>query len=302
MSPLSFLIDAFREGFGTPVGLVHLLDKHPDTCVQLEEPPHVIDASSVVPWHEWGKYPHSSCSLPGRIMGWQNKGGHYSRFEIHRPELTNFGRSDLTDRWSCEIQEVSGLANSKSKLTDFTSMDDMVLTNSPELIGEISESNLQANLAHDQIRIIHNRDTTDHFARHLWDGRLFLMNQGGSHHFAAARHIASQLTVSVPLTGKLYTYSINPEAVATLRQDFSIYALSQQAEIANGFHDAMQSFKATYLLYNLPRPYERSYAILLPNGELRSHRVSNVLREAGAFDLGKHLTDLCKRQVAIRNT
>lgn len=298
-APISFLIDTFRESFGTPVRLRHLIDKHPEACVQIKEPQRVIDASSVVPWHEWGKHFHSSFSMPGWIMGWKCSDNHYTSFKILRPELMNFGRCNLTDRWDCEIQDVSGFSHSKSTLTDFICMDDMVMKNSPEMIDQISEAWLRENLAHDQIRILHNHNTIDHFARHLWDGRLFLMNSGGSHHFAAARHISSRIGVPVPLTGKLRTYSINPEAVATLKRDFDIYVVSQEAEIANGFHDAMQSFKATYLLYDLPRPYERSRAILLPKDEQRSRQVSNMLREAGAFDLGQHLTDLCIRQTTM---
>lgn len=72
-------------------------------------------------------------------------------------------------------------------------MDDMVVRNSPEMIDEISPAKLAKNLAWDEIRIISHVDH-DYFATWAWDGRVFLMNSGGSHHFAAAKYIAARRT------------------------------------------------------------------------------------------------------------
>ncbi|CAM5427238.1 putative protein OS=Stutzerimonas stutzeri OX=316 GN=CXK94_17845 PE=4 SV=1 [Stutzerimonas stutzeri] len=79
-------------------------------------------------------------------------------------------------------------------------MDDMVVRNSPEMIDEISPAKLAKNLAWDEIRIISHVDH-DYFATWAWDGRVFLMNSGGSHHFAAAKYIAARLEQPVELTG-----------------------------------------------------------------------------------------------------
>lgn len=299
---LNYLYDSLSESFGTPARVIKMLAKHPDIRVRIEEPAPVIAAGSVMQWHYWGK--HSPGHWPrrplGRIMGWKHEGGSYRSFEEHRPELEKFGLEDVTAQWTCDIQDLAGFSSSKSTLTDFTSTDDMVETNSPEMIDEITEEKLLKNLAHGEIRILHQKDTTtDHFARFLWDGRMFLMNDGGSHHLAAARYIASRLKRPVSLSAKLYTYSINPEAVNTLRSDFDLYLMSSKPEIFNDFHDAMESFEATYLLHQLPRPYsDDTHVILLPRNEPRSARVSKELGKAGLFDLGQHFGDLCARQRA----
>lgn len=45
------------------------------------------------------------------------------------------------------------------------------------------------------------------------------MNDGGSHHFSAARYISSRLNVPVPLKARLYIYGVNEYAVAGLKRD-----------------------------------------------------------------------------------
>lgn len=285
---VTLIYDSVREDLGVPVKLLRLLDEHPGIRVEIHEPVRVIAAGSVVAWHDWGKpSPFRSVRhTAGWLMGWKRSGAHYSSFESHCPALANFGRCDITEKWVCDIRDVSGLSSSKSKLTQFASMDDMVEKNSAEMINEINEDKLRQNLAHREIRTLHNENTSDHFAEYLWDGRVFLMNSGGSHHFAAARYIASHLGQRVPLKGKLYTYSINEAAVGELYRDFDMYAISHEAEIANGFRDAMESFKATYLWHYMPGPYDK----MTPG---RAKQGSDCEREKTRFR--RQLCTGCKR-------
>lgn len=298
--PFEFLYFGACEDLGRPMRLQRLIDENPNMRVQLTEPELVVDAHKVVQWQDWGGQPTDRWPRRkrGTMMGWRQSAGRYSSFEAHRPEFESFGRCEVSDQWSCDIQDVTGLSSSKSNLEKFTSLDSMVETNSREMIDEITEDKLHKNLAHGEIRILHRESTSDHFARYRWDGRTLLMNSGGSHHFAAARYIASRINRRVPLHGRLHTYSISPLALGALLRDFDMYAISDDATISNGFHHAMKMFRATYLWRHLPRPYEHARAILLPKNERRSMRVSRALREAGMFDIGEHLVALTDRQAA----
>jgi hypothetical protein len=221
-------------------------------------------------------------------LGWRNSAGYYSSFELNLPALEDIVQCKVVEQWECEIQDVKGLSSSKSVLKEFASLDALVETKSRELISEITEEKLRSNLAHNEIRIFHEQ-TSDHFARYGWDGRTFLINSGGSHHFAAARYIASRICHPVPLRGKLRTYKINKLAIEELRRDFDVYAISDDADISNEFFNAMKRFQATYLSVKLPSPFENSCAIFLPKKEPRSKRVSRALREAGMFDICEYL-------------
>ncbi|WP_408467244.1 DUF6685 family protein [Paraburkholderia fungorum] len=47
----------------------------------------------------------------------------------------------------------------------------------------------------------------------MWDGRLFLYNAGGSHHFAGAAYIAGQLRRPVPLRARLEVIELNEDVI-----------------------------------------------------------------------------------------
>lgn len=295
---LNFIHDSLRQSFGAPVALLNAISKHPEMRVQTLESAPVIGFSSVVPWHKWGELQTTGWPRreAGCIMGWKETGGYYSGFEAKIEQLKNFGQQHEITSWSCDICDVEGFASSKSILTDFSNMDEMVETNSREMICEINETKLNENLDHTEIRIIHNPKTSDYFARHLWDGRIFLMNDGGSHHFAAARYIAARLERQIPLAGKLRTHSVNEDAVNALRHNYELFVISDSAPVAVAFNEAMDSFMATYLWMHMPPPYEQTRAILLPRNENRSMRVAKELRVAGMFDLGEYLKSICDRQ------
>ena len=169
----------------------------------------------------------------------------------------------------------------------------MVEKNSREMIDQLSEAKLDENLSHSEIRILRH-NSSDYFARYRWDGRIFLVNSGGSHHFAAARYIASRIEKKIPLRGKLKTFSLNTDVVKGFLRDFNIYVINKNSHEA--FRKTLESFKATFLWQDMPVPYQDTRAIVLPKNEKRSFCISNVLYHAGVFDLGALFSVLCERQ------
>lgn len=296
MTPVfTHLFDSLREDFGYPARLMQLLQEKPSIRVDLNAPAPCIDAASVVSWHKLGLSPDSHLEC-GEMMGWRTVGGHYGSFTLTRPEYAQIGRCAITANWTCDIGELQGFSNSKSRLNEFASTDAMVQVKSRDLIDTISAEKLAENLAHKQIGIIHNPTTSDFFARFLWDTRVFLMNNGGSHHLAAAKYIATRLPQKVPLCANLHAYSLDANAIASLCRDFEIFVVSDEPSICNAFGDAMRTFKATWLWHLLPAHYGDARAVLLPRNEARSMRAGAALRQYGVVDLGAYLTDLAASQ------
>ncbi|NHQ86798.1 hypothetical protein HA050_11780 [Iodobacter sp. HSC-16F04] len=284
------IFDSIREYFGQPAKLLRLFEQRQDIHVALKPTSTLIDVESVVAWHELGSILRLN---KGDIQGWSSSKGHFS---THRPEYAQISSCEIIEQWACDIQEVYGFALSKSDLSKFSSTDAMVEENAPEMIDEITTEKLTQNLAHKEIRIIHSPKTSDCFTVHRWDKRIFLLNSGGSHHLAAAKLIARRLNIKVPLKSKIRVHKLNPLAIASLRNDFDIFIISNKPDVCNTIRDAMKSFKATWLSHELPIPYNNAQAILLPKDEQRSITVSNTLRQAGIVDLGRYLADLCDRQ------
>jgi hypothetical protein len=297
---MRFAWNGLRESCGYPATLMKLLEAQ-SVRVNLADPSPCIDWASVVRWDEFGTWPfqHGLHHARGTLLGWKNDQNYHQSFLLKRPEYEQIGQCVVLEDWVCDIREVDGFLTSKSKLSAFSSTDAMVETNSRELIAEVTAAQLAKNLEHREIRILHQSNKTDYFERFLWDGRLFLMNNGGSHHLAAAKYIAARLGERVPLYAKLHSYVLNGRAVASLRADFELFALPDTLEICSPFHEAMHMFGATWLWHPFPRPYaEDVMAVFLPRSAARSMKVADVLRQVGALDLGRYLTELCSRQYA----
>ncbi|MDH1379646.1 hypothetical protein N5J07_09315 [Comamonas aquatica] len=296
------LVDAIREDLGHPVRLLRLLAEATKMRAALDVQPMCIALSSVPKWHELGAYIEFPHRKRGELLGWRESGGRWESFLLERPEFAQMGHLETTEGWSVDLTAIDGFGASKSDLYAFASTDEMVEAKSREMIREITLEGLAKNLAHSEIRIIHEPGTFDHFVRYLWDGRLWLRNGGGSHHTAAAKYIAARLGRSVKLTGALRTYSLNELSVAALRRDFEMFVINDSDPFAaDAFFQSMQSFRATWLWHTLPRPYEEGFkAILLPRNEGRSMRVATELRKAGFDDLGVHLASLVWKQAQCR--
>lgn len=296
---LKRVIEGIREDCGQPVSLCRALAAHPQMRVALEVAAPCIHASSVPRWHELGAYPPlgGPRRQRGFLLGWHATNGGWQSFHLVRTEYAQIALCEIEQGWCCDVADIDGFSASKADLWAFSSTDAMAEARCQWLISEITPERLAKSLAHSEIRIIHSPGTSDHFARYLWDGRLWLMNDGGSHHTAAAKFLSARLGQPVPLVGKLYTYSLNTLAVASLRRDFEMFALGDEdAESSNAFFEAMERFRATWLWHPLPRPYEGARAVLLPRSEARSMRVAVELRSAGIADLGAHLAALCAYQ------
>ena len=297
---LKRVIEGVREDLGQPVGFRRVLAEHPQIRAALDAPEPCIHAASVPRWHELGVYPPlgGPRRQRGFLLGWHASGGRWESFHIIRPEYEQIAHCKIEQGWCCDVSEIDGFAASKADLWAFSSTDAMAEARCQWLISEITPERLAKSLAHSEIRIIHSPGTSDHFTRYLWDGRLWLMNDGGSHHTAAAKYLSARLGQRVPLEGTRYTYSLNALAIASLRRDFEMFVIgNDDAESAEAFFEAMRAFRAKWLWHPLPRPYEGARAVLLPRSEARSMRVAVELRGAGFADLGAHLAALCVRQL-----
>lgn len=291
---LQVISDHVRESLGNPVRLRRFLGDRPDFKVDLLAPEDSIDMSRVPRWHNL-----TSASAQRRrsdhveLMGWRMQGGQMASFIQYDAALDNLVRRTTIDAWSCDLQDVHGFANSKSDLKAFRSTDEMVEVNSPEMISDVSLKGLRKNLAHGEIGLLREWQT-DWLQVHQWDKRMFVVNDGGSHHLAAAKYIAGRIGAPVPLRASLHYYSIDPNAVTLLRSEYDIYLVDDKPELANTFFDVMQSYGATWLWHDLPQPYENARAIFLPRAEEPSMRVSQVFRAAGFVELGQHLEDVAR--------
>jgi hypothetical protein len=291
-----------RDEFGVyPAALDRAILRYPTLAMTTSDlrVAQSIDARTVV---RWDKLPNHCDpggdfhSRPGILRGRRVSGGVYDGFELFRPEYEQIGTCEEIEHWEGELQQLQGFSASKAPLHEFSSTDDMIMACRPHLIADLSESAVRGNLAHNENRILHDPGTVDHFAYFRWDGRLFLMNEGGSHHLAAAKYISGRIGMKVPLKGRLRIFGLNSAAVESLLRDFEMFVVADQADVACALHAAMHSVRATWLWHRMPPPFCEAKVMLLPRSERRSMRVASVLRRAGAADFGHYLRELANQR------
>jgi hypothetical protein len=293
--------DRVREQFGVPVSLRRLLaDNASKLQVALEIAPGAVAVGSVTRWHEWGEAwrDEGESFQAGELRGWKTQRNF--RYCAHRqvnPELLSLGTCVREPRWHCDIQDVAGLQAARAELLKFDSLDAFALAKARSLMSEATRTHLSSLLSHRELRFLRRFRGGEHFFHPLWDGRVFLANQGGSAHFAAARHIAARIGQAVALGGELRRCSLEPLAVNGLRRDFELFAVStRDAGAGAALHDALRRLRAPYLGKPMPAPHADAQVLFLPRGDKRAMAVAAELRAAGLPDVGRHLSALVLRQ------
>lgn len=77
-----------------------------------------------------------------------------------------------------------------------------------------------------------------------------------------------------------------------------MFVISFSPSFTYELQDALAEFKAPYFWQPLPRPVppDGARTLYLPKDDEKSMRVAELLRQAGVFDLGEHLSELVERQ------
>ena len=288
----SWIVRDFQHMIGKPAALNEVLCdmdlRHLNYLVESKS----IALDSVMAWHRFGDAEFSTVldSRAGRLLGWQYTGGRYESFLTYDDALAHIGLTHTASNWQCDLRDIHGFGASKSRLSDFLTLDEMVERGSPEMIADISLAALKQNLAWNEIRIIHEPGGCDFFVRHQWDGRLFLSNAGGSHHFAAAAYIARRLNYELILHGTLHEYRLNSLAVQALCHRYEIFCMPANPVCALAMTDALTAVNATYMTRLLPMPCRDNRALFLPRNNRSAMRAARLLHEKGAVSISKFLS------------
>ena len=189
--------------------------------------------------------------------------------------------------WTCDITDITAIHASQSDLSIFENLDEFAEAKCGELIKDVSLAGLKRNLVHDGIRILNTASHADYLQRWAWDGRLFLMNDGGSHHFAAARWLARKLGVPVPIRSQLRTVSIRRDAVEQLVAGYDLFAVNgrQDASFSYALYEALQSSGTPFLFCALPASLGFGDILIFESDDRRSWPVVDALRRHGATSI-----------------
>ena len=127
-------------------------------------------------------------------------------------------------RFEFALTDVDGIAASKSSDRHFESVRDFGFDYVTYKKESVDADGLTRMLGHREIRIM-RPDTSERAGVRAWDGRLFLYNAGGSHHFAGASYISAVTRHTVPLRADLEFVELNAGVVRWLLDEFVSFSI-----------------------------------------------------------------------------
>ncbi|BEP54052.1 MULTISPECIES: DUF6685 family protein [unclassified Variovorax] len=223
--------------------------------------------------------------------GWTLIDGRFRRMTVRSPygPLTI---SATTENFVFDITEIDGISESKSSDRYFATVQDFGADFTTYKRTPVDANGLATMLAHGEVRI-GNPGTSDSVGSRLWDGKLFLYNAGGSHHFAGAAYIAKQLNFHVPLRALHKAIALNPKAVRWLLSTFVLLAVPKALAAPT------QVAKLTGSCFELSVPdciCRDATLLLIPHGNESTLRIVDALSGAGARDIGPWFSELLALQ------
>lgn len=268
----------------------------------LAKPSGGIDACKIIRWDRWHRRSlpsarHSPWPVrsAANALRWSGRRPNIVSCEIEIEALTRLCRRETIEDFRCDARDIECLCASKAPLAELGSLDEMATRFSANLIDGITLANLRRNLAHEAWRGPF-RDEGVVLDRFGWDGRLCLHNEGGSHHFAAARYLASRLGTPLPIRATLNEYRFDADAVEELDVTYRLFLIGDVGMARLAIGDALRNFSATFLLAAAPRPHQGHTVLLLPRSHGRSCRAAKVMDRRGHFDFGRFLTVESRRE------
>ncbi|WP_342656114.1 hypothetical protein GKC68_00065 (plasmid) [Pantoea sp. RSPAM1] len=247
--------------------------------------------TSVVRWDEWPDYRVIFNKIP-RIEYFQpDPSGSMEKEQLALSEITGLVQEETIENYSCNLTDIVGMSSSGNNISSAKDMEEFAQMFCPDFIKPVTESRLREMITYFSVKL---DDMT--FSAFSWADRgLYWNNDNGSHHLAAARHIALQLGMDWPLQGRLYRYTLSKSAVALLSRHWHLVLIPSLAA-CSVFMDAMKLDRCPFGLSELPENLHSRQGVeiglnvvWLDRHDHRAKWAAVVLLRAGFPDLIKLL-------------
>jgi len=279
-----FLLDEISVSFEVPRAVLRELKYNAEIKTNFVEPEKSVSLQSVLAWQNWSTFDSKKNNLDCRNISVNYR--NYIDEMIEKHDFSKFVIRQDIKNWKCDIRNIHGLSSSKADLRRYSTLNEFALKGTYNFLENISEDNLNKILKYHEIRIINSSHSNDHFVWHQWDGRYFLANDGGSHHFAAAHYIANEINKEVILTGNLEKYSFDTELIFELTNDFEVFFISDRFK---ELYNSLNKDGVMFCSHWLPSQLGNHSMFLLPKNQKKSVKVAVMMTKMGFFNLGKYL-------------
>ncbi|MGR5347411.1 DUF6685 family protein [Vibrio mediterranei] len=257
---------------------------------------NTIDAKGRLDWADWLEDFRYMSSFRNSIR-------FPKRYELPPDTTPTFPRfsTKVETKTTIDICEVKGISASKADKPKFSDLKVMAKARVPELLFDLDIEEL---LSWKELKFNDPRDP-DYISVWSWDDNPYLMQDGGSHHFAAAQYRAHQLGVDYPITLDLKEVSLNLDAIEALLEEVSLIYTPNIGEYST-LSNALRKAQITHTHVRSPytereRPYGSGSVFVIPHRN-RRHRYACCLLKRSYEDVGARLLELARKPYRSRVT
>ncbi|TDV89182.1 hypothetical protein BDK62_1242 [Halomonas alkaliantarctica] len=295
------LNDYVKNALGKPGKLIRLIEEGNIEPFAPKRYERSIWFPTAARWELWNR---DFDFQPQAIDYWIiNKGEcRHAKSTLSIKALENLITYELIENNAFDIKEINGLSASKSSDHHFDTISQFAQERCQEFIGSGQPAGLSQNMKWGEIRL-HDMSFWDL----SWAGQHtpFWMNTGGSHHFAAAHYIASQLGLDYRLEGRLKKYTVNQQAARDLASEWDMFLLDE-VSMYTSFLDSMSDFRCDFGVSDVPRQFLKNEVycpegsttqrkvkvVFLRRDETKAAAVAQVLRTAGFSSFNPYIHEL----------
>ncbi|MEJ6002575.1 DUF6685 family protein [Paucibacter soli] len=202
-------------------------------------------------------------------------------------------KTRILPNFQCDILDVDGIAASKSAELPFKDVDEFGCYFAEEQGASVDTRGLEMMLRHPEIRVIH-APGIDQFHVSMWDGRLFLSNAGGSHHFAGAAYIARRLGAVVPLAADVVVSYLNVPLWNQLLDSYEIVQVPTW--ISRQAMSCVSKILGECLMLTVPERFGDGPLLFIPRNGSASGVIKSRLAAHGCLPLSQFISDLIRAQ------
>jgi hypothetical protein len=241
-----------------------------------------------------------------RLVGYDGRGTKFEglTFSYNRVRRSTIGNphgplvlTTTADRFECDITDIEGISASKSSDLHFDSVDAFGRYFNELKRAPITPEGLAVMLKHGEVRVTHSPGA-DAFSVAMWDGRLFLDNHGGSHHFAGAAYIARAIGQPLPIAARLKVHCLNvPSWTRLIERSHLLHVPSRPRHWS--IADTARLVGETYKM-ELPGSLGGGDILMLPRAAPSIRLVIDALANKGVPEVTPYFEDLLISQAEIQ--
>lgn len=263
--------------WGNPAAVQHAVE-FSHLAARVKPPAASASELGIIQWHRW------PLSTGGDIAYWQPGPRGLQCQRLPYSPAAGLTMTTYDDNFSCSIRDIISLASGKGGLVDYATLDSYAFGECRGLVHS-DRASIGPLLSWHELRF--HGGAGESLEGFSWQpGGYHLHNQGGAHHFAAARLIAGFFDPELHIKAPLTRHALNPEVALGILAAF-VFCEPENHTMSEAFMKRMAADKTPFAICAAPPPWQDGYhLLLLPRENRKAMATADIFRAYGWLDVG----------------